>query len=445
MTASSSNQRPTVIFASNLLGLGGTEKGLVAHALALDRERFDVRALAIHASGPRQAQLEEAGIPVDCAHGDRKRLADLLGGADIVQVFRQGNTEPLLPNAARDAGVRFLVEWSMFGQADRSPQERQFSCHLFNSKFCLMRYRERVGDRSPEFHRRHRVLYLGLDLDRLRQCAPEKHAAREELGLDPNRPVIGRIGRDADLKWRNLLVDMVPTLVSIAPETQILFVGATPAKRDRLARRGMLDRCTLAPPVLDDRRLATYYAACDLTVNAAEIGESQGLAIAESMSLGRPVVTCSTPWADNAQVEFVEHRRTGLVANHPRAFGEAVAELVGDHDQRAALGAAAREQADALLDVNVLTRRLESLYDGLLTGRGVPAEWDPSPAEVEDFAQEYERRLSSSYRPLRIRERAEADWARRRERAGQIALHLNPRAWKAIAVRARARLRRVVP
>jgi glycosyltransferase involved in cell wall biosynthesis len=427
-----------VIFASNLLGLGGTEKGLVSHALALDRERFDVGAVAVHASGPRQAQLEAAGIPVDCAHGDRMRLAEILRGADIVQVFRQGNTEPLLPDAARDAGVPFLVEWSMFGQVDRSPQERQFSCHLFNSKFCLLRYRRRVGDHSPDFHRRHRVLYLGLDLEGLRGRAPERREAKRTLGLDPERPVVGRIGRDDDLKWRNLLVDMIPTLLERVPGVQMLLVGATPRKRERLLRLGVLDSCHLEPPVLDEERLATYYAACDVLVNAAEIGESQGLAIAEAMSLGIPVVTCSTPWGDNAQVEFVEHGSTGLVANHSRPFGEAVARLLEEPELRERLGAAGRQKT-SMLDVRPLTRQLERLYDGLLSGNGPPRDWSPSLAEVERFGFEYARRLGREYRPLTRRERIDAYVERRRERWRQIALHLNREALTAAARRLRAR------
>lgn len=429
-----------MVFASNLLGLGGTEKGLVGHALALDRERFDVRALAIHASGPRQAQLEEAGITVDCAGGDRKRLAELLEGADIVQVFRQGNTEPLLPDAARDAGVPFLVEWSMFGQVDRSPQERQFSCHLFNSKFCLLRYRERVGDRSPEFHARHRVLYLGLDLEALRGRAPTAPEAKRALGLDPARPVVGRIGRADDLKWRNLLVDMIPTVVSRVPGVQFLFVGATPRKRERLSRLGVLDRCRLEPPVLDDERLATYYAACDVLVNAAEIGESQGLAMAEAMSLGIPVVTCSTPWGDNAQIEFVEHGRTGYVANHARPFGEAVADLLEDPELREKFGEAGRAKVDSMLDVHALTRQLEHLYDGLLSGDGPPRDWSPSLEEVEGFGSEYASRLEREYRPLTRRERIAAYVERRRERWRQIALHLNREGLLGVARRMRAKL-----
>ena len=66
--------RPTVVLASNLLGIGGTEKGLMLAALAMDREHFDVRVLGILGSGPRQELLERAGIRVDVAGGDHRRL-----------------------------------------------------------------------------------------------------------------------------------------------------------------------------------------------------------------------------------------------------------------------------------------------------------------------------------------------------------------------------------
>jgi hypothetical protein len=41
------------------------------------------------------------------------------------------------------------------------------------------------------------------------------------------------------------------------------------------------------------------------------------------MALGIPVVTNSTPWTDNAQVEVVDNGVNGWAANHPRVFAEA--------------------------------------------------------------------------------------------------------------------------
>lgn len=236
------------------------------------------------------------------------------------------------------------------------------------------------------------------------------------LGLDPDRPIVGRVGRDADLKWRNVLVDMMPPLLQLVPEVQVLFVGATPAKIERLHRLGVLDSCVLHEPTLDPDRLAAFYAACDVFVSASEIGESQGLALGEAMALEAPVVTCSTPWADNAQVQFVEHGRTGWFASHPRSFAEAVADLLLDAERRAAFGAAAREDVESTLSAGPLTAQLARLYRALIETGEPPESWSPSAEDVEAFAADYPRRAAAEFRPLTARERAEVMAERVRER-----------------------------
>lgn len=408
----------TVVLASNLLGLGGTERGMTTQALALDRERFDVRILGVSGSGPQQSPIEEAGLRVDVADGRFGTLVEALRGADVVVHLRQGNAAPLLPAACREARVTHLVDWNIFGQVDRSPDERQFACHLFISKMVQLRYRRRVRDGSAGFHDRHRVHYLPIDFS-LRDRAPDRREARQLLGLDPDRPVVGRTGRPDELKWRSLLVDMTPSLLRAVPDVQLLFVGATKGKAERLRRLGVLDRCTLVEQTLDEDRLAAFYAACDVFVSASEIGEAQGLANLEAMSLGIPVVTCSTPWADNAQVEFVEHGQTGLIANHPRPFAEAVAALLLDTGLNRRLGASASALVRRLFDPGRQARQLERLFTSLLSDGRAPADWTPSPAEVDAFAPEYARRSRLEYRPLRLHERVQARATRARERAAR--------------------------
>jgi glycosyltransferase involved in cell wall biosynthesis len=409
---------PTIVLASNELGMGGTERGMSTQALALDRERFEVRILGIHGSGPWRRVLEAAGLHVDVGDGQFDRLVDLLRGVDVVTHLRQGDAAPLLPAACLQAGVPHIVDWNMFGQVDRSPDERQFACHLFISKTMQLRYRRWVGDDSAGFHDRHRDQHLPVDSS-LRDRAPDRREARRRFGLDPDRPVVGRGGRHVDVKWRNLLVDMVPGLLRAVPDAQLLFVGATSAKAKRLGRLDVLDRCTLVEQTLDDDRLAAFYAACDVVVSASEIGETQGLANLEAMSLGVPVVTCSTPWADNAQVEFVEHGQTGLIANHPRPFAEAVAALLLDVKLRDRLGTNARAAISQQFDPRIQAGQLERLFTSLVSDGRVPSDWTPSPAEVDAFEPEYLRRAGLQYRPLRPLERLETTGARLGERAAQ--------------------------
>ena len=433
--ASQQRERPRVALLSNALGIGGTEKGLVSFASELDRTRFEVLVIAVQHDGPRRRELESAGIPVHATGGDEGRLVELLRDVDIAHVFRAGTPEPLVPRAARTAGAGVLVETNIFGHVDRSADERDFACHLFMSQMCLARYRARIGAAANgDFDRRHKVLRFPIEHEELRREAPSRADACRRLGLDPDRPVVGRVGRDADLKWRDLLVDMIPHLLELVPETQVLFVGATPSKRGRLERLGVLDRCTLLEPTLDSQALAAYYAACDVFVSAAEIGESQGLALSEALALGIPVVTCSTPWADNAQVEFVEHGRSGWFASHPRPFAEAVADLLENGERRAAFGAAGRGDVERLLSAQPLVRQLERLYSGLVAGDEV-GEWDPSPEQVRSFEAEYPRRALAEYRPLTPRERAEVRATRMRERSRQVRVAIRDRGVAAVRER----------
>ncbi len=417
---------------SNALGFGGTERGLATLAAALDPGRVAVRVVGARESGPIAEELRERGLDVACADGDAARLTGLLEGLDVVLVSRAGSAEPLVPAACRAAGVGSIAEWSIFGTVDRSADEAAFAAHLFISRMCWLRHRDAVAG-GPRYGERHRVLYLPLDHAELRRLAPPRDAACRALGLDPSRPVVARIGRAADLKWRDLLVDMAPRLLELAPATQIVFVGATERKRARLARLGVLDRCVLLEPSPDRERLATCLAAADVTINAATIGESLGLAIAESMALGVPVVTCSTPWADNAQIELVEHGTTGLVANHPAPFGEAVAALLADPDWRRDLGARAQARVVETLDPARIARQVERLATSLAAGGGLPDEWEPSVADCEAFASEYAQRCALEYRPLSGREQVEAAAARGRERAERTAAAL--RTWRAAARR----------
>jgi hypothetical protein len=433
-----------VVLAVNGLGLGGTEKAVQTHALAFDRRRFNVRVVAVLADGVRRAVLEEAGIEVECAAGSSRRLTELFAGADVVHVTRAGVAESLVPEARRAAGVPVLVESNVFGAVDASADEPTFSCHLFPSKMCALRYRQRLELHRPDFHHRHRVSHWPVDIGRLRRLAPSRAEARRRLGLDPDRPVVIRVGRANDRKWRNLLVDMVPDLLALVPDAQVALVGATAAKLRRLDRLGVLERVRLFPQTSSELELATFYAAGDVFVTAAEIGESHSFAIEEAMCLGLPVVTCSTPWVDNAQVEQVDAGRTGYLADHPRQFAEAVGSLLTDEDSRRELSARARAKSDALYDAAPLTRQLERLYRSLLEQGSPPTDWVPPPAEVDAFAADYARRLHAQYRPLTERERAEVRRERRRERA-RWALRatrtgLNPQGLRYAAAVARARL-----
>jgi glycosyltransferase involved in cell wall biosynthesis len=402
----------------NSFSMGGTAKAAVTYALNHDRARVSPRAIALSEPGLRAAELEAAGIEVLCAEDDPERLARQLRGVEVVHVHRAGMAEPIVPAACRLAGVEALVETNVFGWRDASTDDAQFAAHLLISQMCAMRYRERAGLDLQSFHRRHRTLHYPVDVDALRADAMSRSEAHALLGLDPERPTVVRVGREDDRKWGDILVAMVPHLLRLVPDVQVVLVGATTHRLAQLRRLGVLERVRCMPSSSEARRLAAFYCAADVFASASSIGESFGLAIAEAMTLGTPVVTSSTPWTDNAQVEVVDNGVTGWVANHPRTFAEAVADLLGDDRRRRVFGAAAAEKVDAYWHPSTLTRTLEELFEAVAASGAPPAEWTPGIAEQAAFEAEYPHRAAAQYRALSPREQREASWGIRRERAG---------------------------
>lgn len=402
----------------NSFGMGGTAKAAVTYACHHNRALVRPRAIALTEPGVRAGELEAQGIEVACAQDDLERLTRQLRDVDVVHVHRFGSAEPLVPAACRAAGVKALVETNVFGRRDTSPDDAQFSAHLHISQMCAMRYRERAGLDLEAFHRRHRTLYYPVDVDALRADAASRDEAHALLGLDPRRPTVVRVGRDDDRKWSDILVAMTPHLLKLVPDVQIVLVGATSHRRAQLRRLGVLDRVHCLASSSDPRHVAAFYCAADVFASASSIGESFGLAIAEAMALGVPVVTSSTPWTDNAQVEVVDNGVNGWVANHPRAFAEAVADLLGNEQRRHGFGAAAAEKARTRWHPAGLTRQLEGLFGSVTATGKPPQDWMPGIAEQAAFEADYPRRTTAQYRALSPREQRAASWAVWRERAG---------------------------
>ena len=402
----------------NSFSMGGTAKVAVTHARYHDKARVRVRAIALSELGVRAAELAAIGIEVVSAQDDPGRLARQLRGVDVVHVHRMGWAEPIVPLACRTAGIKALIETNVFGLQDVSSDDAQFSAHLHISQMCAMRYRKRAGLDLNTFHDRHRILYYPVDVEGLRANAISREEAHAQLGLDPSRPTLVRVGREDDRKWGDILIAMVPHLLRLVPDVQVVLVGATPHRRAQLGRLGVLERVRCLASSSDPQRLAAFYCAADVFASASSIGESFGLAIAEAMALGVPVVTNATPWTDNAQVEVVDNGVNGWVANHPRSFAEAVADLLRNEQRRHAFGAAAAEKAKAAWHPVGLTRRLEQLFEAVVATGAPPPDWMPGITAQADFEINYPRRVSGQFRPLSTREQRERAWAVRRERAG---------------------------
>jgi glycosyltransferase involved in cell wall biosynthesis len=123
------------------------------------------------------------------------------------------------------------------------------------------------------------------------------------------------------------------------------------------------------PDVTDDE-LATFYAVADV-VAAPSNNERAclGLAIAEAMSAGLPVVACAV----GGTGEVVLDGRTGILVppNDHSALSTSLLRYLADPALRAIHGQAGRTRAAALFDVVHTNEQCERLFRDVAFGRGL--------------------------------------------------------------------------
>uniref|UniRef100_B8DS92 Glycosyl transferase group 1 n=1 Tax=Nitratidesulfovibrio vulgaris (strain DSM 19637 / Miyazaki F) TaxID=883 RepID=B8DS92_NITV9 len=362
-----------VLHVVSSLGLGGTEKVMQLLLTRLDRSRFQ-RAVWSPADGPRAAPLREAGVTTFIG-GDLGSVAARFL-PHIVHVHRAGWPQPELlrplrmafrqapaaarsPDANADAPPRRLpaiVETNVFGRHDPSPSGQLIDVTLFVSHFCAQRFARVQGIAAVP--PRWRVLYNPVDTALFARLTPPP-AER-----DYTRPVLGRLSRPDPGKWSPLALHILPVLRREMPHFRYDVVGGTPDAERYVREHGLSDNVRFLPPLRDDAELAGFFNELSLLAHANDTGESFGLAIAEAMAAGLPVVTHPCPGLrDNAQLELVEHGVTGLVAETADDYAGAVLHLLRHPGAARRMGEAGRRKAAALFDADMQARALEALYD----------------------------------------------------------------------------------
>ncbi|WP_353120467.1 glycosyltransferase family 4 protein [Nitratidesulfovibrio sp.] len=373
--------RRRVLHVVSSLGLGGTEKVMQLLLTRLDPARFQ-RAVWSPADGPRAAPLREAGVTTFIG-GDLGSVAARFL-PHIVHVHRAGWPQPELlrplrtafrqaPAAARSPGagadarllptgadaprrLPAIVETNVFGRHDPSLSGQLIDVTLFVSRFCAERF-ARVHGIAAE-PPRWRVLYNPVDTALFARLTPPP------ADRDYTRPVLGRLSRPDPGKWSPLALHILPVLRREMPHFRYDVVGGTPDAERYVREHGLTDNVRFLPPLHDDAELAGFFNQLSLLAHANDTGESFGLAIAEAMAAGLPVVTHPCPGLrDNAQLELVEHGVTGLVAETADDYAGAVLHLLRHPGTARRMGEAGRRKAAALFDADMQARALETLYD----------------------------------------------------------------------------------
>ena len=205
------------------------------------------------------------------------------------------------------------------------------------------------------------VIPSAVDLERFRPGLDVK-GLRADLHLDGKRVAVFT-GRLVPHKGVDVILQ---ALVELPRDVVLVVIGAGPRLPSLvgLARRlGVDDRVRFCP-VVSDEDLPRYLALGDVFVFPSQNRlEGFGLAVAEAMAAGLPVVIADMPGVR----EVIEPGHEGLLAEPLIAsdLAEKVRTILDDPALAKKMGRAGRERAESRYGLPIVARSLLTLYEGL--------------------------------------------------------------------------------
>jgi len=362
-----------VVFGFLELADGGAERLTLTAARHLDRDRFLPSVLCAGAAGPLAGAAGAAGLEVESLGRlarpfDFRAVAAIAArlrwrGADILHVPLFSRASPYLRAAARRAGTAVVVahEWS---RPCRPGLLRRLADRWLDrgTRYVAASAAQRAdllaAGVAPS---RVVVVRSGIEVERFGEFPAA--AARRDLGLPPDAPVIVVAARLEPVKGHVDLLAALPRLLDVWPRLRVLVAGEgslAASLRDRIGGVGLSGVVDLLGAREDIARLL---AAADLAVLPSRM-EGIPSFLLEAMAARRALVACRVGGVAEAVTEGVE----GLLVppNRPEALAAAAARLLADESLRREMGERGRARVEREFRVETTARRLEALYSAWL-------------------------------------------------------------------------------
>jgi glycosyltransferase involved in cell wall biosynthesis len=361
---------------------GGAERVVYQLATRLDRSRFEPVVISLQpATGDVAGWLRDAGVPVRSVNMTSK--LDLRARRRLTRLLREEGVKLLHAHlvhaiylgrrAARAASVPAVIS------TVHAPERRFRPWHywadswthsLVDVEVCVSEAVRRwtLGKTNlPES--KLRVIHDGVDVGRFADM-PRREDARRSLGLGDGDLVVLSLGRLRRQKGHDVAMRAFAEIAREEPRARLLVAGDGPERRaleSLRAKLGLADRVAMLGTREDVPRL---FSASDLVV-AASRWEGFGLAVAEAMAAGVPVVATNV----DSFPEILEDGVSGILVppGDPPALARAALRVLRDEALARRLAGKARERVRRDFTVERMIRAHEEIYEGVLSAKGVIA------------------------------------------------------------------------
>jgi len=223
---------------------------------------------------------------------------------------------------------------------------------------------EELGVRELGYEVATRVVPLGIDAAALRARA-NPNAFPALANIPAGDPIVAFLGRVSLVKGLDRLLAAFRDLAHQFPDVHLVVAGPDDEGilrklAPKNAEWGISERVVFGGPLADSAKRALLQRASVFVLPSA--GESFGLAAAEAMAVGCPVVVSSRV----AVQDIVSQSGAGIVTSRePVDIAQAIATVLRDPARAAEMGKAGRRAADERFSWPHVIDQLESLYGSL--------------------------------------------------------------------------------
>ena len=389
-------QKIKVINPITRLIVGGAQETVIETCACINKDRFETQIVAGPQTGPEGeliSEVKKRQIPLTLIPElvrEINPVKDFIAAYKLVKLFKREQPHIVHTHssktgiigrwAARLAGVPVIVHtvhgWGhhpyqqpliqkiyIFAEQKTVPfTDKLIAVSTLNVDKGL---KDHIGTRE-----KYVVIHSCINLDDFSRPKVDPLSLRKALGIDAASPVVGTVSRLSHQKNPLDFVRMAAQVKKEIPTAQFLFVGDGPlrAETEALIRELHLEQDIILAGLRMD--VPDLLHAMDIFA-LTSLWEGLPRVIPQAMIAGLPVVANNV----DGNAEIIRDGVNGFLTppGDISLMAERIVRLLKDQPLKQAIVAQGRETAAQEFSLHDMVKKIETLYDELLTLKGITA------------------------------------------------------------------------
>ncbi len=371
------NHRITVMFPVNYLGFGGAEQQLLELVRGIDKKRFMPLVIPLFPGGqlePEVRKISGAGLISVNRKGKydfwvATRMLSLLRQkeVDVIQPFLTPATFfGLLPAVINHTPVKIVTERSGVWLNTSLGHKVYQKMEDFLTRFADWVVPNSEAGKSMLLRRginpaRIKVIYNGINLERLRPDHVKVTQIRKQMKLPPDGMVVGITASLTPAKDHATFLHCARMIHQALPQTKFAILGDGPLRpglENMVRELGMESCVTFFGKQWD---IGSYISAFDVFCLCSVDHEGCSNATLEAMALGKPVVITDV----GGNREIVKHGKTGLLVpvRNPGVLADGILAFLRQPEWARDIALCARKMVLSRFSLARMVNDYERLYE----------------------------------------------------------------------------------